>query len=64
MLKDILSISGKSVLQILGTPDDLKLKSSMTLFASISPPNSLFHQALQQFFAGKEDARTISLLKK
>lgn len=60
----ILSIQGKSALQILGTPDDLKLKSSMTLFASISPANSVFHRALQQFFAGKEDAQTISLLKK
>ena len=59
----ILSIEGKSALQIFGIPDDLKLKSSMTLFAFISPPNSIFHQALTRFCGGKKDDKTISLLE-
>lgn len=62
--KTILSVKNKSASQIFGFPDDLKLKSSLTLFASISLPNSLFYQALNQFFAGEQDEQTISLLEK
>jgi uncharacterized protein (DUF1810 family) len=62
--KTILSVQNKSASQIFGFPDDLKLKSSLTLFASISQPNSLFHQALNQFFAGTQDDQTICLLEK
>ena len=58
----ILAIENKSAAQIFGSPDDLKLKSSLTLFASISPANSVFHEALNRFFAGNLDGKTISLL--
>ena len=50
----------KSALQILGHPDDLKLRSSLTLFASIEPEGSVFQQALEQFFNGKPDDRTLT----
>ena len=59
----ILSIQGKSALQIFGSPDDIKLKSSMTLFAFISPDNFLFQQVLDKFFQGNKDAKTLSLLE-
>jgi uncharacterized protein (DUF1810 family) len=48
--------------QILGTPDDLKFHSSMTLFAHATPDNHLFLEAMQAFFAGRYDDLTLNLL--
>ena len=56
---------GKSALQILGTPDDLKFRSCMTLFAQAawnSADRSLFLEALDQFYEGEPDPRTERLL--
>ncbi len=56
---------GKTALQILGSPDDLKFRSCMTLFAhaaSSDDDRSLFKQALDQFYEGKSDPRTEQLL--
>ena len=47
--------------EIFGYPDDLKLKSSMTLFASISEEGSVFHQIIEHYFAGEFDQKTIDL---
>lgn len=47
-----------------GYPDDLKLRSSMTLFAQVSEEGSVFHKVLDKFFDGKQDDETIKLLKK
>ena len=47
---------------ILGSPDDLKFRSSMTLFALVSPPGSVFHRAIDRFYEGEMDARTLDLL--
>jgi len=43
-------------------PDDLKLRSSMTLFARTSPSNPIFQKVLDRFFGGSQDERTIQLL--
>ncbi|TLX55865.1 DUF1810 domain-containing protein [Stutzerimonas nosocomialis] len=48
--------------QILGSPDDLKLHSCMTLFARVAPENPLFQQALDRYFAGKPDEASLRLL--
>ena len=55
----------KSALDIFGTPDNLKLHSSLTLFtlASSSKKNCVFEQLLHQFFAGDSDINTIKMLK-
>ena len=58
----LLKIAGKSAEEVMGDPDDLKLKSSMTLFASISPPESPFHAVLDRYFSGEADSRTIKYL--
>ena len=47
---------------IFGTPDDLKFKSCMTLFAQVAPQEPVFKQALERFFAGKADESTLKLL--
>jgi len=58
----ILSVEGKSAREILGSPDDLKLKSCATLFAHFSPPGSVFEQILEKFYSGERDAATLRLL--
>lgn len=47
---------------IMGYPDDLKLCSSMTLFASISDLGSVFHQVLGRFYGGAMDPKTLEFL--
>jgi len=54
-------VQGRSALQIFGTPDDLKFHSSMTLFALAQPAEPAFQDALQQYFAGAPDHRTVAL---
>jgi len=59
--------TSKSALQILGSPDDLKFRSCMTLFglaASNEEDRSLFKRALDQFYEGKPDPRTEQLLRR
>lgn len=58
----VLSISGGSAREIFGSPDDLKLRSSATLFAVVSPDGSVFHRILDRYFEGKQDPRTLELV--
>ncbi|MBY5661105.1 DUF1810 domain-containing protein [Rhizobium leguminosarum] len=58
----ILSVNGRSAHEILGSPDDFKLRSSMTLFAAISDRGSPFHQVIEHFYQGKFDERTMEIL--
>ena len=58
----MLSIEGRSATEILGSPDDLKLRSSATLFASVSPPGSVFERLLAKYYEGRRDERTLELL--
>jgi uncharacterized protein (DUF1810 family) len=48
--------------EIFGSPDDLKLRSSATLFASVSAPDSVFHRLLEKFYAGGLDKETLRLV--
>ncbi len=57
-----LSIKGKSAREIFGSPDDMKLRSSMTLFAAVAGAESAFARVLNQYFSGQPDARTLELL--
>lgn len=59
----LLQVEGKSALEIMGRPDNLKLKSSMTLFALVSRENSLFQQVLDKYFGGERDELTEALLE-
>lgn len=58
----LLAVEGNSALEILGSPDDLKLRSSATLFAHVSPPESVFERILDKYYAGEPDPRTLSLI--
>jgi uncharacterized protein (DUF1810 family) len=58
----VFTIHGRSVSEIFGYPDDLKLKSSMTLFASVAYPGSIFVRVLDKYFHGERDVQTLQLL--
>jgi uncharacterized protein (DUF1810 family) len=59
----LLQLEGKSASQIFGSPDDLKLRSSMTLFAAIDFESAVFQSVLNQYFEGKPDPRALELLR-
>ena len=58
----LMSIDNSTAFEILGTPDDLKLKSSMTLFATVSIEVTIFQEVLKKYFKGEKDSRTLSIL--
>jgi uncharacterized protein (DUF1810 family) len=60
--QEVLNIRERSVAGIFGHPDDLKFHSSMTLFAQVAAADSLFQQALNQYFHGILDDWTLSLM--
>jgi uncharacterized protein (DUF1810 family) len=55
-------VAGRSAAQIFGYPDDLKLRSCATLFASVSPPGSTFDRIIEKYFQGEPDDRTLRLI--
>ena len=57
-----LGIDGGSAAEIFGSPDDMKLKSSATLFAHVSPAGSVFDRVLGKYFGGERDDKTLDLL--
>lgn len=57
-----LAVQGKSATEIFGSPDDLKLRSSATLFAQVSPADSVFHRILHKYYSSEPDTRTLELL--
>ena len=58
-----LASEAESANSLFGSPDDLKFRSSMTLFAAAAGEESAFKDALESFFGGVPDARTVALLK-
>jgi uncharacterized protein (DUF1810 family) len=59
----LLQVKGKSASEILDFPDDLKLRSSMTLFDAVSEPDSVVSHVLRKYFAGRPDRKTLDLLQ-
>jgi uncharacterized protein (DUF1810 family) len=60
--KALLSVQGRSAAEIMGYPDDLKLRSSMTLFALAGGSHSEFRQVIDRYFDGQMDPPTLELL--
>jgi uncharacterized protein (DUF1810 family) len=58
----VAAIEGRSAQEIFGRPDDLKLRSSMTLFARAADDNDDFVAVLDKFYGGEEDAATLARL--
>ena len=58
----VLALRDRSALEVFGSPDDMKLRSSATLFAAVSPAGSAFHRIVEQYFGGDHDERTRALI--
>ena len=59
----VAGLAGRTVEQVFGYPDDLKFRSSMTLFDSVAP-EQVFAEALQKYFGGNPDTATLERLGK
>ena len=59
----VMALEGKSAHEIFRTPDDLKFRSSLTLFAQAASDETLFRDLLEKYFAGKADPTTLELLE-
>jgi uncharacterized protein (DUF1810 family) len=55
-------LEGRSIQEIFGSPDHLKFRSCITLFAHATLENRIFHDALRKYYGGEFDAVTLSLL--
>ena len=64
MTKVLLAIDGKTANQILGSPDDLKVRSCMTLFSLVPNSDPVFQAVLDKFFDGRPDPKTLAILGK
>ncbi|MEJ2881002.1 DUF1810 domain-containing protein [Pedobacter sp. GR22-6] len=60
--RELLKHKDKTAQQIFGSPDDLKLRSSMTLFAALPAADPVFSQVIDQFFKGESDLKTQHIL--
>ena len=59
----LLRIEGRTAHQIFGSPDDLKLRSSLTLFERAVPEEPVFGRALERYFAGERDPLTLAMTR-
>ena len=57
-----MGVEGRSAREVFGSPDDMKLKSCATLFASVTPPDSVFSRLLDKYFEGERDGKTLQIL--
>lgn len=58
----LLAHKGQSAWAIFGSPDDMKLKSCMTLFAAVTTTETIFAQVLDRYFSGERDQQTLTFL--
>lgn len=58
----VLLVEGRSALELFGSPDDIKFRSCMTLFAKVSSEDDIFERALQKYFNGVPDQLTLDRL--
>lgn len=58
----VVGVERRSAVEIFGSPDDLKLKSCATLFASVLPAGSVFDRLLAKYYQGSRDEKTLHLL--
>lgn len=61
-VKTVLQHRDRSAMQIFGSPDELKFRSCLTLFMNAGPGSLLYEQALEQFYSGEPDRKTLLLL--
>ena len=60
----LLKLEDVSISDVMGFPDDLKLKSSMTLFTEVSPPSSIFSEVLSKYYEDDLDQTSLEIIKR
>jgi len=60
----VLAVENRSVNDILGSPDDMKFRSSMTLFAAVATGEELFHRAIVKYYPAGVDGQTLEILRR
>ena len=60
--KTLMAVEGRTAHEIFRSPDDLKFRSCLTLFAQAAPEETIFRDLLQKYFGGKADLATLELL--
>jgi uncharacterized protein (DUF1810 family) len=55
-------VTGRTANQVFGSPDDVKFRSTMTLFGRVDPTEPAFREALARYFDGQKDPRTLEKL--
>jgi uncharacterized protein (DUF1810 family) len=59
----VLAVEGRTIHDVLGSPDDMKFRSSMTLFAAVSD-NAIFDEAVTKYYPAGKDPTTLEILAK
>jgi len=59
---ELLKLESNNATKVFGSPDDLKLKSSMTLFSALPNTDPVFELVLKKFFDGTKDSKTLQIL--
>jgi uncharacterized protein (DUF1810 family) len=60
----VLAVKNRSINEILGSPDDLKFRSSMTLFAEVAPGEERFRRAIAKYYPAGADTQTLEILRR
>lgn len=58
----LLELPGSNATAVMGSPDDMKLRSCMTLFARVPGADPVFREVIGKYFGGEEDAKTVGML--
>jgi uncharacterized protein (DUF1810 family) len=61
---ELLKLETNDANKVFGSPDDVKLRSSITLFSSVSGADPVFQKVLDKFFNGKKDPRTLQIIER
>jgi uncharacterized protein (DUF1810 family) len=61
-VRAVIDAAPRSAADMFGSPDEMKLRSCATLFASVSPSESVFRELLEIYFGGKPDEQTLRLM--
>lgn len=59
----LLALEGKTAFEVFGSPDNMKLRSCMTLFSLAQDTEDIFQHVLDKYFGGERDSKTVSLLR-
>jgi uncharacterized protein (DUF1810 family) len=60
---ELLKLKTNDANQVFGSPDDMKLQSSMTLFSSVTNADPVFQMVLEKFYKGEKDSKTVKLIR-